>query len=233
VEAIILAGGKAERLGDAAQGRPKALVEIAGRPLAAYQVEQLASAGVERVLVSCSAGQEELFETALGGIGPEIAAVGEPEPMGRGGGIRFAAAQRRETGDVYALNGDELVDLDLQRLLDLHRSSGAAATITVVQVRSPFGVVELEDGVVTGFREAPRLEHWVSCGIYVLGEEALERFPERGDHETSTFPELAEERRLYAHRHEGIWLTVNTPKDLRVAEEYVAANPEWPPKGNL
>jgi NDP-sugar pyrophosphorylase family protein len=233
VEAIILAGGKAERLGEAAQGRPKALVEIAGRPLAAYQVEQLAAVGVERVLVSCAAGQEKLFEAALGGIGPEIAAVGEPEPMGRGGGIRFAAAQRRETGDVYALNGDELVDVNLQRLVDLHRSSGAAATITVVQVRSPFGVVELEEDVVTGFREAPRLDHWVSCGIYVLGDEALERFPERGDHETSTFPELAAEGRLRALKHEGIWLTVNTPKDLRVAEEHMAANPDWPPKGNL
>ena len=232
MEAIILAGGKAERLGDAAKGRPKALVEIAGRPLAAYQVERLAAAGVERVLVSCAAGQEELFETVLGGIGPEIATVGEPEPMGRGGGIRFAAAERLEKGDVYAVNGDELVDVDLRRLLDLHRSSGAAATITVVQVRSPFGIVELEDGVVTGFREAPVLDDWVSCGIYVLGDESLERLPERGDHETSTFPELAAERRLYAHRHEGVWLTVNTPKDLRLAEDYVAAHPEWA-KGNL
>ena len=232
MEAIILAGGKAERLGAAAQGRPKALVEIAARPLAAYQVEQLGAAGVERVIVSCAAGQEEVFETALGGIGPEIVAVGEPEPMGRGGGIRFAAQARRDSGDVYALNGDELVDVDLRRLLDLHESSGAAATITVVQVRSPFGVVDLADGVVTGFREAPKLDDWVSCGIYVLGEEALERFPERGDHETSTFPELAAERRLHALRHEGIWLTVNTPKDLRVAQEYLSTHPAWT-KGNL
>jgi NDP-sugar pyrophosphorylase family protein len=228
VEAIILAGGKAERLGDAAHGRPKALVEIGGRPLAAYQVEQLAAVGVERVLVSCSAGQEDVFDSALGGIGPEVVAVGEPEPMGRGGGIRYAAQRREETGDVFALNGDELVDVDLRALLGLHRSSSAAATITVVPLRSPFGVVELDDDVVTGFREAPRLDHWVSCGIYVLGEEALERFPERGDHETSTFPELARERRLYAHRHEGVWLTVNTPKDLRVAEEYLAGHPDWP-----
>jgi len=233
VEAIILAGGKAERLGEAAGGRPKALVEIAGRPLAAYQVEQLGAVGVERVIVSCAAGEEELFESALGGIGPEILAVGEPEPMGRGGGIRFAAQARRESGDVYSLNGDELVDVDLQRLLDLHRSSGPAATITVVPLRSPFGVVELEDDVVTGFREAPRLDHWVSCGIYVLGEEALQRLPERGDHETSTFPELAAERRLHALRHEGVWLTVNTPKDLRVAEEFLATHAAWPGKGNL
>ncbi len=229
MEAIILAGGKAERLGDAAGGRPKALVEVAGRPLAGYQVEQLAGAGVDRVIVSCAEGQEALFEAALGGIGPEIVAVGEPEPLGRGGGIRLAAAARREPGEVFALNGDELVDVDLQKLLALHRASAAAAAITVVPLRSPFGVVDVDGEVVTGFREAPVLEgHWVSCGVYVLGDEALERFPDRGDHETTTFPQLAAEGRLRALRHEGLWLTVNTPKDLRVAEEHLTANPGWP-----
>jgi NDP-sugar pyrophosphorylase family protein len=228
VEAIILAGGKAERLGDAAAGGPKALVEVGGRPLAAYQVEQLSTAGVDRVLVSCAAGQEELFAAALGGHGPEVVTVPEPEPLGRGGGIRLAATKRQEQGDVFTLNGDELVDADLRELLALHRSRGAAATITVVPLRLPFGVVELEDDLVTGFREAPRLEHWVSCGVYVLGEEAIERLPERGDHETTTFPALAAEGRLRAHRHEGVWLTVNTPKDLRVAKDYLAENPGWP-----
>jgi NDP-sugar pyrophosphorylase family protein len=223
-----LAGGKAERLGEAASGRPKALVEVGGRPIAAYQVEQLRAAGVDRVLVSCAAGQEDAFEAALGGIGPEILAVPEPEPLGRGGGIRFAAAARREQGDLFALNGDELVDVDLSQLLALHRARGAAATITVVPLRSPFGVVDLEDDLVTGFREAPRLDHWVSCGIYVLAQEALARLPERGDHETTTFPELAAERRLHALRHEGVWLTVNTPKDLRAASEYLAEHPGWP-----
>ena len=229
MEAVILAGGRAERLGEAAGGRPKALVELGGRPLAAYQVEQLGRAGVDRVLVSCAGGQEGLFEAALGGIGPEIVAVPEPAPLGRGGGIRFAAQQRREAGDLFALNGDELVDVDLSRLLEHHREGDAAATITVVPLQSPFGIVELDDDDhVTGFREAPRLDEWVSCGVYVLGEEALERFPERGDHESSTFPELAAEGRLRALRHEGIWLTVNTPKDLRVASEYLAEHPGWP-----
>jgi len=228
VEAIILAGGKAERLGEAAGGRPKALVELAGRPLAAYQVAQLSAAGVTRVLVSCAAGEEGAFETALGGIGPEVVAVPEPEPLGRGGGIRFAAQARREQGDLLALNGDELVDVNFSRLLALHREREAAATITVVPLRSPFGVVDLDDDLVTGFSEAPRLDQWVSCGIYALGEAALDRFPERGDHETSTFPELAREGRLCALRHEGIWLTVNTPKDLRVASEYLADHPGWP-----
>jgi NDP-sugar pyrophosphorylase family protein len=228
MEAIILAGGRAERLGEAAGGRPKSLVEVGGKPLAAYQVTQLAQAGVGRVLVSCAAGQEDVFLAALGGIGPEIVPVGEPEPLGRGGGIRHAAGARRERGDLFTLNGDEILDVDLDALLERQRAAGAAATITVAQVRSPFGVVELDGDLVRGFREAPKLDQWVSCGVYVLGEEALERIPERGDHETTTFPELAARGRLRAHRHEGVWLTVNTPKDLRVASEYLAAHPDWP-----
>jgi len=227
MEAIILAGGKAERLGDAASGLPKSLVPIAGRPLAAWQIGLLGRAGVERVIVSCNAGAGVQFAAALGGLGPEVAIAEEPERLGRGGGIRFAARERQEKDDVLALNGDELLDVDFATLLEQHRSSGAAATITVAQPRSPFGVVELEGDRVTGFAEGGTIECWVSCGVYALGEDALARFPERGDHETTAFPELAAERKLGAFRHAGLWLTVNTPKDLRRAEEYVSAHPEW------
>jgi NDP-sugar pyrophosphorylase family protein len=228
LEAIILAGGKAERLGDAAGGRPKALVEVAGRPLAAYQVGRLARAGVGRVIFACAAGQGALFEQELTGFGPEIVAVEEPERLGRGGGIKYAAAARRERGDVYALNGDELVDVDFVGLLDRHRSGEALATITVARPRSQFGLVDVDDdGVVHGFEEAGRVPYWVNCGNYVLSPEAIERFPDQGDHESSTFPELAAEGRLLAFRHDGLWLTVNTPKELRVAQDHVRAHPEW------
>ena len=168
---------------------------------------------------------------ALAGLGAEIVCAGEPEPLGRGGGFRLAAQQRREDGPVLALNGDELLDVDLGALLDEHRGSGAAATIVCAQVRSPFGVVDLQDdGTVSGFREAPLLEQWVNSGVYVLGEEALARLPERGDHEQTTFPELAAEGKLRGYRHTGVWLTVNTPKDLRRAEQYMAEHPDWQPR---
>src|SRR6185312_13989859 len=228
MEAIVLCGGKAERLGDAAGGRPKSLVEVGGRPLAAYQVGRLARSGVGRVIISCALGQGELFESELAGLGPEVVAAEEPERLGRGGGIKFAARERQEDGDVYALNGDELVEVDFAALLDRHRATGAAATVTVAQPKSPFGVVDLdEDDVVNGFQEAGRIPYWVNCGIYVFSGEAVERLPDRGDHETTTFPELVAERRLHAFRHEGLWLTVNTPKELRVATEHVEAHPEW------
>ena len=231
MEALLLAGGKAERLGEAAQGLPKPLVPVAGYPLAEYTVGRLVDAGVTRIIVACRAGQEEAFVDALAGFGAEIAPVGEPEPLGRGGGLRLAASQRREEGTVLALNGDELLDVDFRSLFDEHESSGAAATIVVAQVYSPFGVVDLQpDDSITGFKEAPKLHHWVNSGVYALGEEALARLPERGDHEQSTFPELATEGKLRGYRHDGVWLTVNTPKDLRRAEEFMREHPEWRPR---
>jgi NDP-sugar pyrophosphorylase family protein len=234
VEALLLAGGKAERLGEAAQGLPKPLVPVAGFPLAEYAVARLVEGGVTRVIVACRAGDEDAFVNALAGLGAEVEAVGEPEPLGRGGGLRLAASRRQEEGPVLALNGDELLDVDFRALLGEHDGSGAAATLVVAQVRSPFGVVEVEDdGTIVGFREGPLLEQWVNSGVYVLGEDAIALLPEKGDHEQSTFPQLADERRLLAHRHEGVWLTVNTPKDLRRASEYMEAHPEWRPRRQL
>jgi NDP-sugar pyrophosphorylase family protein len=229
MEAIILAGGKATRMGEAAQGLPKALVPIAGHPLASYQVSQLVRTGVERIIVSCAAGQSGLFEEKLSGRGAEIVPVEESEPLGRGGGLRYAATRRQESGPLYAFNGDELHDVDLEGMLSSHRGHGAAATIVVAPLVSQFGVVDLDGDRVTGFREAPRLPYWVNSGVYVLDEEALDRLPERGDHEQSTFPELAEEGELFAFRHEGLWITINTPKDLVRAEQHYAAHPELCP----
>src|SRR5207302_4070627 len=167
------------------------------------QVTRLVRAGVERVIISCAAGHGALFERELRALGAEIAVAEEPERLGRGGGIKFAARERREQGDVYALNGDELVDVDFRALLARHGQAGGAATVAVARPKSPFGVVDLGDGdVVEGFSEGGRIPYWVNCGVYVLTDEAIDRFPDRGDHETTIFPELVEEGRLHAYRHE-------------------------------
>ena len=183
-----------------------------------------------RVIVSCAAGQGSHFEDELAGADCEIVAVEEPEPLGRGGGLRFAAAARTSSGPLFALNGDELLDVDLAAMLARHEQRGVAATIALAPMISALGVVDLDDAdLVSGFREAARLPYWVNIGCYVLGEEAVARLPERGDHEQTTFPELATEQKLLGWKHEGLWLTVNTPKQLRQAADWFEAHPELRP----
>ena len=127
------------------------------------------------------------------------------------------------------MNGDELVDVDFAALLERHRTTGAAATVTVAQPPSQFGQVDLDrrrrrDRLPRG---RARCRTGSTAASTSLSEEALARFPEKGDHETTTFPELAAEGKLHAYRHTGMWLTVNTPKELRRADDYVAEHPEW------
>ncbi len=144
MEAIILAGGKAERLGDAAAGRPKSLVPVGGKPLLAWQIGRLHGAGVSRVIVSCMPPGRKQTSSATSST-PESRSCA---PVSRSGSAvaepsALPPSLRQETGDVLAMNGDELVAVDFVGLLARHRATGAAATVTVAQPLSQFGQVEL------------------------------------------------------------------------------------------
>ena len=153
MEAIVLCGGKAERLGDAAGGRPKSLVEVGGQPLVAYQVGRLARAGVERVIISCASARASCSSASSRASAPRSSRRRSPSGSAAAAASSSRRASGSEDGDVYALNGDELVEVDFEALLERHRETGAAATVAVARPKSPFGVVDLgEDDVVRASR---------------------------------------------------------------------------------
>lgn len=221
---VIIAGGRGERLRPMTDTRPKCLVDVAGKPILEWQLASLERAGAEKVAIVghyLFEAIERYVEQRTGAIRVEL--VREDSPLGRGGAIRLGHKNLGGAGDVIALNGDVLCDVSLRDVDALRLSSGAAAAILVVPLRSPYGIVETEGTRITGFREKPVLDHWINGGIYALGAEALEAFPEVGDHEDTTFPELAARGRLTALRYHGAWRSIDSPKDLREAEELVAA----------
>src|SRR3989344_8666633 len=133
--AIILAGGKGERLRPYTNDRPKPMVEVAGRPILAYQLEQLKKAGIEEVVFACSYQREALQKHLDSGEKYGIKALFsiEETPLGRGGGIK-KAMQMLPSGwqDVVVANGDNLWKLDLLGLIEKHKERRAIATIVVV-----------------------------------------------------------------------------------------------------
>ena len=151
----------------------------------------------------------------------------EPEPLGRGGGLRLARREPPGAGRrATPLNGDELIDVDFGGPGRGARQAGDAATITVAPLRSAFGVVDLDGDGVAGFEEAPRLPVLGQLrGLRPRRGGCSPACPSAATTSARRSPSSPAEGRLRAFRHEGLWLTVNTPKDLRTAEEYVAANP--------
>ena len=65
--------------------------------------------------------------------------------------------------------------------------------------------------------EAPILPYWINAGIYIFEDGVAAQFPDKGDHEATTFPKLAQEKRLYAFRINGYWRGIDTAKDIKEA----------------
>lgn len=216
--AIVLAGGKGERLRPFTEDRPKPMVEIMGIPILGYQLQWLQGQGITDVIVSCGY-RHEVIENYFGDgerLGIRVTYAVEEQPLGRGGALRLALGRVPEAEEVViATNGDVITNLRLAPLLEAHRARRVPATIVLTPFVSPYGIVEVDgEGRVQHFREKPALPYWINAGVYALSPSLRELLPERGDHETTTFPELARSGRLGAFQSQAYWRGVDTIKDV-------------------
>jgi NDP-sugar pyrophosphorylase family protein len=219
-QAVILAGGKAERLRPLTDDRPKAMVEVAGRPIVEHQLRWLAENGVSEVVISLGYRAEVLRRHLEdgSGFGLSVRYAVESEPLGRGGGLRFAAGELAYPREpFFGVNGDVICRFSLHEMVELHRRLDASATVALARYRSNWGLVELEGELITAFVQSPELPYWINAGVYLLDPTTVQRLPERGDHEDTTFPELAAEGRLVGHQIDGYWRGIDTLKDVTEA----------------
>ena len=228
--ALILAGGKGERLRPLTDTLPKPLVPLDGKPILWYQVEWLKQAGVTNVIFLVGYRWEMVREYfgdgSKFGIKPTYSV--ETRPLGRGGAIRTGMAHLPEAEDtVIVLNGDIITGQEPHMLVDSYLCKRRSnpdhlATIMVVPMVSPYGLVDMDDdNDVVGFREKVALPHWINAGVYVFDRAMGPLMPDLGDHEVSTFPDLAKQGRISAFRSNQFWRSIDSFKDLREAEEYI------------
>jgi NDP-sugar pyrophosphorylase family protein len=194
------------------------MVEILGIPILGYQMQWLRANGVKEVYISCGYLHEvvEDYFGDGGRWGMKVQYVVEDEPLGRGGGLKKAMkAIEGGTEPVIAANGDIITTSDLKAMIAQHKQRDALASILLTPFYSPYGIVDVDEGDhVLGFREKPELPYWINAGVYVLSRDVLSLLPDKGDHEDTTFPLLAKQRRFTAFRSRAFWRGVDTVKDL-------------------
>jgi len=227
IDAIILSGGRGERLRGVLADRPKPLAEVGGRPFLAWLVLALANQGIRHIVLA-TGYLGDAIQGAMGDgrrFGVELTYSRESEPLGTGGAVRLAAPQVR-TGRVLVLNGDSYCRFDLERLLRVQQQSKAAATMWLQEVPDPgrFGTVELgDDGRVVGFVEKAQKGRedlaLISCGVYLMERSVLDRIPAKlaVSLERDVFPGLVGAE-LWGVRGEGIFVDIGTPQALAEAD---------------
>lgn len=219
MKAVILAGGFGKRLRPLTDERPKPLIEIGGKPIIEWQIKWLKKFGVTSVFVLAGYKKEVLIDWVAKNqdkLGIPIAILTEDQPLGTGGAIKRLNGFISNGEKFFVLNGDILTNLDLSKLGD----DKAVAVISLVPLRSPFGIVKVDsNGNITQFVEKPILkDFWINAGIYSMNSEIFEYLPEKGDIEKETFPLLAQKGLLKGVTFDDVyWRSIDTLKDYEEA----------------
>jgi len=213
-ECIILAGGDSFRLKPHIE-IPKPFVEIReGDTLLDAQLEWLVAYDFDNIIIALRKDHYSFMKKNYPYFLQleEVQFSVEQRKKGTGGAIR-QASELVTSERVYVMNADDITFYDPRTL---YRKAFKGAAILVSKPRLPYGTVEFNHtGKVLRFRSKPFIDHYVSCGHYVLGTDIINEYiPKTGDIELATFQRMAEDGILYAQILEGKWLTVNTYKEL-------------------
>lgn len=223
--AAILAGGLGTRLRTVVTDRQKVVASVAGRPFLMRLLDQLADAGLRRVVICTGYKAEQVAEMAGSGYrGMTLRYSPEPSPLGTSGALRNALTLL-DSDPVLAMNGDSFCETDLAAFWRSHHERNATSSLVVREVAdtSRSGRVGFDaNGAVTSFVEkgASAGPGWINAGIYLLGQALLKGIPaERPvSLERETFPVWIG-RGLYAFPTTGKFLDIGTPESYAAAQK--------------
>ena len=212
---IILCGGRGTRAYPSTLDLPKPLMDVGGRPVLAHLMDIYAAQGFTEFVLAAGYLGEQLVTFAKDAPAAwDVEVVDTGEDTKRGARVRQLADR---VGDPFFLTyGDGLGNVDLQALLDFHRSHPGAATMTTVPLPSPYGTLHIDgDGRVHGFSEKPRLpDHPINAGFFVFDRRVFDLWPDPGeDLEREVLVALSERDELFAFEHAGFWKSMDTYKD--------------------
>lgn len=217
--ALILCGGKGERLRPLTDSVPKPLVHIRGRPILSHLLDHLKKYAIDDIVIAAGFKAEAIrlfFKENHLDMKVAIVDSGDVDIVER---IKSCAGHIN--GDFILLYGDTLANVNLEHLREFHLSHSLKATITVWPLKSTFGLFELDgNNHVVTYREKPTLKESINIGFFYMEQEVFSWVKE-----FSTFVEflefLTKERRLKGFVHHGMHLTVNTLRELEDAEEAI------------
>ncbi|HLP62282.1 MAG TPA: sugar phosphate nucleotidyltransferase [Candidatus Deferrimicrobium sp.] len=226
LKAIILAGGKGTRLKPYTYVLPKPLAPVGERPILAILIGQLKKAGI-RDFVFCVNHMAELIMAYFGTgekFGVRIEYSMEDTPLGTIAPLKLI---KDLPTDFLVMNGDLLTDMNFMDIYDYHLNARALVTVGAYRrkVNIDFGVMEVKDDMVTGFREKPQQNYCVSMGVYVFNKKVLDYVP---DSRAFGFDDLMlkllqENQAINSYPFSGYWLDIGRPEDFDQANQDIEA----------
>lgn len=222
IDAVLMAGGKGERLRPMTLEMPKPLLPVGKKAIIDYNVDELESCGVNNIFVTINYLGHKIEEHFLHRHGrARITCVREPKRLGTMGSL--ALVEGLEKDDLLLMNSDILTTLNFEKFYLHHKKSGAAMTVAAVPytVSVPFAIMQMDGKRVKGLEEKPTYNYFANGGVYLMKRDLLCRI-EKGEYlDAPDFITslIADGGDVECFPIEGTWIDIGSPDDYRYAND--------------
>lgn len=228
MKVVILCGGKGARLGEYTQSVPKPMIEIGGKPILMHLMELYAKSGHKDFILCTGYKGEKIEEYFKDNKDWNIEFVNAGENANKAERLMKVKDKIKDDNFLLAY-GDDLSDVDINKVIELHKGKNKIVTLTAVPLVSPFGILEIGKYLeVVEFKEKPTLKERMNGGFYVMKKEIFDHIKPEFDLEKENFENLAKLGQITAFKHDGFWKSMNTLKDvIELNEMYNKGNAPW------
>lgn len=224
IDAVLMAGGKGERLRPLTKKTPKPLLEVGGKCIIDHNIDRLISYGVEHINVTVNylaEQMEEHFATPRDGV--QVRTFREPKFLGTIGGVKFVDTFYNDT--ILVMNSDLFTNIDYEDFFLHFQQNDAEMSVAAVpyNISVELGILDLDGRNIKGLLEKPKFNYYANAGIYLIKKRALAEIPENTFFHATHLVEklIAQGKKVIRYPLNGTWIDIGTPQEYQKAKDLV------------
>lgn len=224
VDAVLMAGGKGERLRPLTEKTPKPLLPVGDKAIIDHNVDRLITYGIQHINVTVNYLKEQIeehYQEPRNGV--QVQTVREPQYLGTIGSIRFVKQFYNET--ILLMNSDLFTNIDYEDFFLHFQEHNAEMSVAAVpyNVSIPYGILDLEGRNIHGLLEKPKYNYYANAGIYLIKRHALEEIPDGEFFNATDLIEklISENKKVIRYPLNGTWIDIGNPQEYQKAQDLV------------
>ena len=224
IDAVLMAGGKGERLRPLTEKTPKPLLPVGGKAIIDHNIDRLISYGVQHISVTVNYLKEQIeehFAPLCNGV--QVQTVREPKYLGTIGSIRFIKEFYNDT--ILVMNSDLFTNINYEDFYLHFKEHNAVMSVAAVPytVSVPYGIFDLKGRNIQGLIEKPTYNYYANAGIYLIDKAALDEIPEDTFFNATDLIEklIEDHKKVIRFPLNGTWIDIGNPQEYQKANELV------------
>lgn len=224
IDAVLMAGGKGERLRPLTEKTPKPLLPVGNKAIIDHNIDRLISYGIQHINVTVNYLKEQIeehYQEPRNGV--KVQTVREPKYLGTIGSVKFVESFYNDT--ILVMNSDLFTNVDYEDFFLHFQEHDAEMSVAAVpyNVSIPYGILDLDGRNIKGLLEKPQYNHYANAGIYLIKRRALEEIPDGEFFNATDLVEklISEGKCVIRYPLNGTWIDIGNPQEYQKAMDLV------------